>query len=101
MAPSFIRVPYGATKKNVLDTLSLLKLKLILWDVDTLDWKFKNKDITYRYTLKKITGNNIILMHDSFKQSIDAATSLIDTLLSRGYIFVTISTFYNLKNNLI
>ena len=41
--------------------------------------------------LKKITGNNIILMHDSFKTSIDAAIDLIDKLTNDGYIFVKVS----------
>ena len=40
---------------------------------------------------KKITGNDIVLMHDNFKSSIDASLLLIDKLTAEGYVFVTVS----------
>lgn len=88
---TLIRVPYGAINTKVENILKEENLVNVLWNVDSLDWKFKNKSKTYSYMLKKITGNNIILMHDSFKTSIDAAIDLIDKLTNDGYIFVKVS----------
>ena len=38
-----------------------------------------------------MNGNDIILMHDTFKSSIDASLLLIDKLTSEGFVFVTVS----------
>ena len=98
---TLIRVPYGAINDNVKTILENESLTNVLWDVDSLDWKFKNKSKTYNYMLKKIKGNDIILMHDSFKTSVDAAIELVDKLSREGYIFVTVSTLLELRNTFI
>lgn len=87
----YIRVPYGSINTKIQNILNNKNLVNVLWDVDSLDWKFKNKTKTYNYTLKKITGNGIILMHDTFKSSIDASLLLIDKLTAEGYVFTTVS----------
>lgn len=86
-----IRVPYGSINNKVQNALNNENLINVLWDVDSLDWKFKNKTKTYNYMIKKITGNDIVLMHDSFKTSVEAGLALIDKLTSEGYVFVTVS----------
>lgn len=96
---SYIRVPYGSINDRIKEVLNKENLTNVLWDVDSLDWKFKNKSKTYNYALKKIKGNDIILMHDTFKSSINAAISLIDKLTTEGYIFVTVSQLFELRNN--
>lgn len=88
---TYIRVPYGSINTKVENVLISNNLVNILWDVDSLDWKFKNKTKTYNYMLRKITGNDIVLMHDTFKTSISASLLLIDKLTSDGYVFVTVS----------
>ena len=97
--PTLMRVPYGSTNKRINTILNDNNLKDILWTVDSLDWKFKNVNKTYNYVLKKFNGNDIILMHDSFKTSIDAATLIIDTLQSKCYTFVTVSKFLEIKES--
>lgn len=94
---TLIRVPYGSRNKKVDMVLEKLNLTDILWDVDSKDWKLKNTTKVYNYTLKYIKGNNIILMHDTFKTSIEAALKLVDSLSSSGYIFVNVSTLLEFK----
>lgn len=94
---TLIRVPYGSRNKKVDMVLEKLNLTDILWDVDSKDWKLKNTTKVYNYTLKCIKGNNIILMHDTFKTSIEAAIKLVDSLSSNGYIFVNVSTLLEFK----
>ncbi|MEG2348570.1 MAG: polysaccharide deacetylase family protein [Clostridia bacterium] len=95
--PTLIRVPYGAINKKVEDVINYSSLKSILWTVDSKDWKFKNVDRIYNYVLKNIKGNDIILMHDAYKTSIDSAIKIIDTLTEKCYTFVTVSEFLNIK----
>ena len=62
----------------------------VLWNVDPLDWC--STDVTG--IVKKIvtaTGeNDIILMHDYFETSVEAALQAVDILLEQGYTFVTV-----------
>lgn len=95
--PLLIRVPYGSTNKTITKVLQLHDLTSVLWNVDSLDWKFKNTIKTYNYVMKKFKGNDIILMHDTFKTSIETATLVIDKLQSENYIFVTVSKFLYIK----
>lgn len=95
--PLLIRVPYGSTNKKITKVLEIHDLTSVLWNVDSLDWKFKNTMKTYNYVMKKFKGNDIILMHDTFKTSIEAATLIIDKLQSEDYVFVTVSKFLYIK----
>ncbi|MBR1883683.1 MAG: polysaccharide deacetylase family protein [Clostridia bacterium] len=92
---NIIRVPYGMTNTRVKNLLLDLNLTSVTWDVDSKDWSFRNTDKTYNYTLKYITGNNIILMHDIYETSVDAAIRLVDTLKDT-YTFVTLSTYLSI-----
>lgn len=94
---SLIRVPYGSINDRVTQVLENNQLTNVLWDVDSKDWKFRNTNKTYKYTLKRITGNDIILMHDIYKTSVEAALKLVDTLQSECYTFVTVSELLELR----
>ena len=95
--PELIRVPYGTLNKDVDKVLNTQNLTNVLWNVDSLDWRFKNTKKIYEYVMKKFKGNDIILMHDTFKTSIEAATLIIDKLQSECYTFVTVSEFLRIK----
>lgn len=97
--PTLIRVPYGSTNKNIKKVLSDHNLTSVLWSVDSLDWKFKNTKKTYNYVMKKFKGNDIILMHDSYQTSVEAAALIIDKLQSECYTFVTVSEFLRIKED--
>lgn len=99
ITPTLIRVPYGSTNKQIKKVLNETNLINVLWNVDSLDWKLKDTQKTYNYVMKKIKGNDIILMHDTFKTSVEAATLIIDKLQSEGYTFVTVSEFFRIKNS--
>ena len=61
----------------------------VLWSVDSLDWKLKDKGKIVRRVLKDVKDGDIILMHDIFPSSVEAALELIDILQKEGYVFVT------------
>ena len=86
---SLIRPPYG----NANDFLkSQLPYPIINWNVDTLDWKSRNKDAILA-EVRKI-GNldgKIILMHSIYETTADAVEVLVPELINQGYQLVTVS----------
>ena len=99
ITPKYIRVPYGILDDNVKETLKEVNLENVLWTVDSLDWKLKNKEQVVEYIKQNTTGNDIILMHDILQSSIDAAKEIITYYNEQGYEFVTIDEFLKIKEN--
>ena len=62
-----------------------------MWFVDTLDWETQNADSTVQNVMDNASDGQIILMHDIFKESVDAAEIFIPQLLQEGYQLVTVS----------
>jgi len=92
--PYLVRPPYGNIKIEEIQTNDYF---FINWNVDTLDWKSENPEQIAESALKSIHSGSIILLHDIYKSSCDAAEIIIDKLLEEGYRFVTISEFYDLN----
>ena len=64
---------------------------MILWNIDTLDWKTKNTAATIDTVLKTADEGDILLLHDIHSSSVDAALALIPKLIDAGYQLVTVS----------
>ncbi|MEG1141691.1 MAG: polysaccharide deacetylase family protein [Clostridia bacterium] len=94
---SLIRVPYGSVSIRVNNMLKKNELTSILWTVDSKDWSYRNTDKTYNHVIKKIQGNDIILMHDIYETSIKTALKLVDELTNKGYKFITVSEYLAIK----
>ncbi len=63
---------------------------VVLWDVDPLDWSVQNTDLVTERVLKQVKENDIILLHDIFDTSVDAAVRIVDALQQEQYEFVTV-----------
>ena len=63
---------------------------LIIWSVDPEDWKDRDVDRIVNTVLHRVRGGDIILMHDMYAASVDAAVEIADTLLEQGFCFVTV-----------
>ncbi len=61
----------------------------VFWDVDTLDWKSKNVRSVENIVKRQVKDGSIILMHDSFSTSVEAALEIADMLTEEGYDLVT------------
>ena len=85
--PEYMRPPYGAWKKNMELCVEMLP---IFWDIDTLDWKSQNVDAILKAAGEEPEDGSIILMHDEYQTSVEAALLLIDRLKEKGYEFVTV-----------
>ena len=92
--PKLVRPPYGS--KN--DTVSrILDYDLILWDLDTRDWASKDTEKIIEVTLNNVRDKDIILMHDIYPTSVQAAIELIPLLQERGYQLVTVSELLQVR----
>lgn len=91
VAPELVRPPYGAVDKAVRKVLKGRGEPVILWDVDTEDWKNRNAKKATRAALKGAQNGSIILMHDIHSSTIDAVPGIIKGLRKEGYTFVTVS----------
>lgn len=85
--PEYMRPPYGAWKKNMELCVEMLP---VFWDIDTLDWKSQNVDAIIKAAGEEPEDGSIILMHDEYQTSVEAALLIIDRLKEKGYEFVTV-----------
>ena len=84
--PSYVRPPFGAWIKDMELSVTMLP---VFWDVDTLDWQSKNIDSILSIAQKQVHDGSIILMHDGYQTSVDAALKIADLFTEKGYVFVT------------
>ncbi|MDD4390456.1 MAG: polysaccharide deacetylase family protein [Eubacteriales bacterium] len=86
--PSLLRPPYGFINEDV---IAKVPMPIILWSIDTLDWENRNVNVIYNNIFENIQDGDIILMHDIFESSVEAARVVIPELIKRGYQLVTVS----------
>lgn len=86
---SLLRPPYGNANTLV---QSNVPYPLILWNIDTLDWKSRNKEAIIK-EIRKISNydGKIILMHSIYSETADAVEVIVPELINKGYQLVTIS----------
>ena len=93
----FVRPPYGCWSKNFEKELNMLP---VLWNIDPLDWCSEDAECISNIVLSKIRINKnkgkeiehnwIILLHDQYDTSVEAAFMIVDELQKEGYTFVTV-----------
>lgn len=88
-----MRPPYGAYDQKVRDNVGK---PMILWTVDTLDWKHKDSEKTYEACMQAQDGD-IILMHDIQASSGEAASKIYKGFQEKGFQLVTVSEMYEAR----
>lgn len=83
----WLRPPYGAIQET---QKAQIPVPMVTWTVDSRDWESLNTEKVVQEVLKDVKPNSIILMHDIFPTSIDAALRIVDVLQAKGYWFVTV-----------
>ena len=58
--------------------------------LDSQDWKLRSADAAAERVLDEAGPGEVILMHDCYDSSVEAAFLIIDELEARGYEFVTV-----------
>ena len=95
--PRTVRLPGGGKNSTVLANISQ---PIILWNLDTLDWKHRNAATSVQKVLSSVKDGDVILMHELYTASADAACQLIPELTARGYQLVTVSELAQYRGGL-
>lgn len=98
-APTVLRPVGGGVNSDVKAVAKELGLPIINWNVDTQDWRKRNKQSVHDAIVNAGDGS-VVLMHDLYPTSIEGALSAIDELQSRTdktYAFVTVSELASVK----
>lgn len=85
--PVMMRPPYGAWNQDT----RRLGYSLILWNVDSEDWKNRDAQVTTNNIMAQVRPGSIVLMHDIHPSTAAALPGIIDRLQEEGYTLVTVS----------
>ena len=88
------RPPAGVCSNAVCQAASKMGYDIILWTVDTHDWRHVSKESIVKTVKNSVKSGDIILFHDYItapSPTPDALRQLIPALLDEGYRFVTVS----------
>ena len=91
VSPVVMRPPGGYIDAHSLSVLGSMGMPAIMWSIDTRDWQHRNAQKTINTVLTQVKDGDIILMHDIYDATADAAVALIPELTARGYQLVTVS----------
>lgn len=89
-----VRPPYGANNQRVRDVIEDEGRCMVLWDVDSNDWKYSANDAKLfanvfagDYSVARKGG--VILMHDVHPQTARVLSEMLDKLEDEGFTFTT------------
>lgn len=82
-----LRPPYGAIDNGV---EKCANSPLILWSVDPEDWKYKDAGRVAEHIVANVRDGDVILLHDIYPTSVEAALQVVDRLQEKGFLFVTV-----------
>jgi peptidoglycan/xylan/chitin deacetylase (PgdA/CDA1 family) len=90
--PTLLRPPYGSItprqKRWIHDDFGY---RIIIWDVDPLDWKRPGPSVVCNRILKGTRSGSIVLAHDIHPPTIEAMPATFDQLDRKGFKSVTVS----------
>ena len=83
------RPPYGAYNAELRDNLPYT---FVIWNIDSLDWSYKDFEKTYNEIMKDVTDKDVILMHDIHAATaVSVPQAIIPEMMEKGFQFVTVS----------
>lgn len=84
--PKVIRPPFGEISEELIQWCDR---DIVLWNIDPLDWSVQNSQTVFKHLCSHVEDGTIILLHDIFKTSVEAAFLFIDEYKDQ-YEFVTV-----------
>ena len=90
----WLRPPYGILDETV---TARADSPVVLWSVDPEDWACQNADAVTHHILSRIRDGDIVLLHDCYASTVDAALRTVDALQERGIQPVTVEQLAALR----
>ena len=99
--PPVFRPPYGAITARQKEWVHReFGYPTIMWSCDPLDWKYRNTSRVASEMIRGASRGGILLAHDIHATTVAAMPQVVDSLLAKGYQFVTMSQLINLERGL-
>lgn len=95
--PTVMRPTGGAYNDTVIASMKQLGMPIILWNLDTLDWKYRDAASVKSRIIQGAQDGAIVLSHDLYETTVEGVLAAIDELQAQGYAFVTVSELAKLK----
>jgi len=89
VTPTLVRPPYGKVNSRVIAASQ--PYQLVLWNVDTLDWRHRDAKKTVAEVKRSVKDGSVILMHDLYANNVIAVEEIVIYLLEQGFQIVTFS----------
>src|SRR4029077_4396997 len=90
--PTLLRPPYGSITARQKKWINQeFGYKIVLWDVDPLDWRRPGPNVVCNRIIKMARAGSIILAHDIHPGTIEAMPCVLNQLEAKGFKFVTVS----------
>lgn len=99
--PVLLRPPGGFYDGPSLGVAGSMGMSAVLWSIDTRDWQHRDPQKTIDAVLSQVRDGDIILLHDLYPATADAAAVLIPELTARGYQLVTVSEMAGCRGGLV
>lgn len=84
---AYLRPPFGEWAEDLELTYPVLP---VMWTVDPLDWTTENVEEIVDRVVTQAGENDMILLHDCYDSSVEAALRIVDRLLAEGFDFVRV-----------
>lgn len=84
---AYLRPPFGEWEEDLELTYPVLP---VMWTVDPLDWTTENVEEIVDRVVTQAGENDMILLHDCYDSSVEAALRIVDQLLAEGFDFVRV-----------
>lgn len=93
--PYLFRPPYGEYNQAILNSLASLGYVIIMWTIDSLDWKNPGPDAVVTRVVENAEPGTIILLHQSAPDTLQGLQTMITRLREQGYDFGTVTQVIN------
>ncbi|MDR1703635.1 MAG: polysaccharide deacetylase family protein [Clostridiales bacterium] len=87
---TLLRPPYGESNDKVVNLAKSLNMSIINWDIDPRDWTNYNAQAVASHVIERAQDGSIIILHDNYDTTVEAAAIIIKELTARDFIFVTV-----------
>ncbi len=99
--PIVMRCPGGNYNSTVQNYAKSINVPIIQWNLDTIDWRDRNKTTVVNRVKQSVKDGSIVLMHDLYPTTVNAAIELIPYLQQQGYTLVTVPELLAVKHGTI
>ncbi|MFD1929492.1 polysaccharide deacetylase family protein [Sporosarcina siberiensis] len=96
LTPKWFAPPSGSFNQTTINVANELKMKTILWTVDTVDWRKPSTNEMVQRVVAAVENGSMILMHPT-KPTEEGLETMIDEIQNKGFQLGTVSDLMSEK----